>query len=527
MEYRWNEYQLDAKQYRLYQNGDEVTVEPQVFDLLVYLIENRDRLVTREELLDKLWEGKVVSDSALNSRLKGVRKAVGDSGKQQSTIKTTHGRGYQFIAHIVGSGEKENKRSGGDVEYKNIADSGRSVPSLGIVRFSNLSNDPEQQYFSDGISTNIWSGLARIRSLIVKSALNHDHHSVSLESVASKLEVNYLLTGSVQRENEHVRVFAELIDCVSGETMWSEKYDRFGAGVIAIQDDIARAIIATLWTSFQGKIREIEFDHLSRKTARDFNAFDFILKGIAAKEKYTKEGNLEGHYYLNQAKSLEPDNPEVFAWSAVIHMMDIYLGFTDDFMHSRKQACSEASQAISLDRDSEMGHWALALCHSEEGDSKKAIAEFNIALEINPNNPDTMVCKGSQLVLDGCVEEGIELCLQGIRFSRNYPEWYLWEIGIAYFASEQFDEAVDSFNGMKEKNADVRIFLCASYAIKGRLEKASACLQEIFREDPKFSVEQISQTHRYLPEESFRNLRRGLQAAFQARTDKIVVRIDR
>jgi TolB-like protein/Tfp pilus assembly protein PilF len=526
MDYQWSNYLLDAKRYRLLRDGKQVEVEPQVFDLLVYLIENRDRVVTRDELLNNLWKGRVVMDNTVNARLKGARKVVGDSGRQQATIKTIHGRGYQFIAQVVEVNEDEGLPSGGG-QVNNVAGNNRSAPSIGVVRFSNLSNNPEQQYFSDGISTNVWAGLARIRSLIVKSALNYDHRDTSLKSIASTLEVDYLLTGSVQREADHVRVFVELIDSASGETKWSEKYDRIGARVIAIQDDIARAIIATLWTNVTGKIREAEFEQLSRKTTKDFNAYDFILKGIAAKEKYTRDGNLEAHYYFNQAKSLEPDSAEALAWSAIIHSMDVYLGFTDDFTHTRNQAFAEARRALSIDRNSEAGHWALAFCYGQDRQYDKALAEFDAALEINPNNPDALVCKGSHLALSGKVDEGIELCLEAIRFSRNYPVMYLWELGTAYFYGERFDDAIETFSKISEQNTDIRTYLAASYGIQGRLEEAARCLQEIFRSDPQYSLDRIPQAYGYLSGKSFANLQRGLEVAFNASTDQTVVQIER
>ena len=483
-------------------------------------------MVTRDELLKNLWQGKVVTDSALGSRLKDVRKVVGDSGDRQEVIKTIHGRGYQFIAPVVEINEDEGSPSDSG-QGKNLIVKKRSAPSIAIVRFSNFSDNPEQQYFSDGISINVWSGLARIRSLIVKSALNYDHRDTALEKIASKLEVDYLLTGSVQREGEHVRVFAELIDSESGETKWSEKYDRYGTRVIEIQDEITRSIITTLWTNVKGKIREAEFERLPRKTTKDFNAFDFMLKGIAAKEKYTRDGNLEAHYYFNQAKSLEPDNAEALAWSAVIHSMDAYLGCTDDFIHSRNQAYAEASRAVSMDRNLEMGHWALAFCYCLDPNYDKAIAEFDAALEINPNNPDALICKGCQIALSGRADEGIALCLEGIGFSRNYPEWYLWELGVAYFSAERLDDAIETFSKMSEQNTDTRTYLTASYGILERLDEAAMCLQEIFRADPQFSPDRIPEVYRYLPEQIFTNLRDGLEAAFNASTNQTVVRIER
>jgi len=252
-----------------------------------------------------------------------------------------------------------------------------------------------------------------------------------------------------------------------------------------------------------------------------------MLKGIAAKEKYTRDGNLEAHYYFNQAKSLEPDNVEALAWSAVIHSMDAILGCTDDLTHSRNQAYAEASRAVSMDRNSEMGHWALAFCYSLDPDYDKAIAELDAAFEINPNNPDALICKGGQIALSGRADEGIELCMEAIRFSQNYPEWYLWELGITYFSAERFDDAIETFSKMSEQNTDTRTYLAASYGIRGRLDEAARCLQEAFRADPKFSLDRIPEMYRYLSEKNFTNLRDGLEAAFNASTNQTVVRIER
>jgi adenylate cyclase len=322
-------------------------------------------------------------------------------------------------------------------------------------------------------------------------------------------------------------VFAELIESESGETKWSEKYDRYGARVIEIQDEIARSIIATLWTNVKGKIREAEFERLPQKTTKDFNAFDFMLKGIAAKEKYTRDGNLEAHYYFNQAKSLEPENAEALAWSSVIHSMDSILGVTDDLTHARKQAYAEASRVVSMDRNSEMGHWAMAFCYSQDPDYDKAIAEFDAALEINPNNPDALICKGGQMALSGRADEGIKLCMEAINFSRNYPEWYLWELGVAYFSDARFDDAIETFSKMSEQNTDTGTYLAASYGILGRLDEAARCLQEIFRTNSQFSLDRIPEIYRYLPERSFADLQNGLEAALNASTNQTVVRIER
>jgi DNA-binding winged helix-turn-helix (wHTH) protein len=207
MRYQSENFILDMDDYSMTRNGVNHAIEPQVFDLLVYLIEIRNRVVTREELLDQLWKGRIVSDSAINARLKEARKAVGDSGKDQRVIKTIHRRGYQFIAdaNVTAGHDRESDGQTARPPLK----SGR--PSIAVLRFTNLSNDPKQVYFSDGMATNICSRLTRIPSLEVKSGIEYDPGKIGLTDIARELEVRYVLSGSVQRESDRVRVFIDLV----------------------------------------------------------------------------------------------------------------------------------------------------------------------------------------------------------------------------------------------------------------------------------------------------------------------------
>ena len=515
MIYESHRFSLDTKLYSLKRNGESVSVEPQVFDLLIYLIEHRNRVVTRDELLDKLWHGRIVTDSAINARLKETRKAVGDSGSKQAVIRTIHGRGYQFIDDIKVIGSKDvvaNSDSELDEQdYRQLPDK----PVIAVLQFANISNDPDQAYFSDGITKNIYSGLSRIRSLIVKSELIHNYKNKSIGEIAQEFDLCYLLTGAVQKEEDHVRVFAELIDCDSGEVKWSQRYDRQGKKVIDIQDDIASAIIATV-SSYRGKINEIELEYLSTKTTDHFNVYDFVLKGIAYKDRYTLEDSKKSHYYFDRAKSLDPENSEALGWSAWAHLMDVYMGWSDDSEKSLKTAYKQARKAISLDHFSEVGHWALAASFSIDRKTDRAIESFDKALDINPNNPDIMVSKGVTLSESGQTKQGIEHILKGMKFNNHFPEWYLWELGAAYFCNNQFEEAIKSFNQMNNQNIDSRIYLAASYALCGNLKEASHQAEEIYRINPGFKFEQVSVSHSRLLEKVLGNLMYGLQLAFNS-----------
>jgi adenylate cyclase len=415
------------------------------------------------------------------------------------TFKYSHDRDH-FVAGLHKSGvlKKSTRVS--------------AKPSIAVLQFTNLSDDPDQQYFADGMTTTISGQLARIPSLQVKSGFNYDMSKTSPSQISRELGVGYLLGGSVQREGDRVRVFVEFTDSNSGEIKWADKFDRRGSKVIDIQDDVARAITGTLWGS-KGRIREAEHEKLSSKPTRDFNAFDFILKGIFYKEKFSSEYNLKAHECFDNAISLDPGSAEALGWSAWIHIMDIIMGFSGDRASSLTFAYSNARNAIAIDPYSEIGHWALAATLSTDGDFDHAFAEYDKALEINPNNTDLLVTKGGQLSISGRFDEGIELILQGIDFNKHHPEWYFWDLGVAYFAANRLEEAIEAFNRMNRQNKDIRIYLAACYAQTGDLAEAQNQATELFRIDAETSLEEIAESHSNLSDDSLNLLMAGLNLA--------------
>ncbi len=506
MRYQSENFVLDTGDYSLTRNGVDHPIEPQVFDLLVYLIENRNRVVTREELLEELWNGRIVSDSAINARLKEARKAVGDSGKQQRVIKTIHRRGYQFIADV-------NMTSGDDRENevqtaKPRAKSGK--PSIAVLKFTNLSNDPEQVYFSDGMATNICSRLSHIPSLKVKSGIEYDPRNIVLTEIANELEVRYVLSGSVQRESDRVRVFVDLIDGVSGEIKWSEHFDRQGRDVIDIQDEIATTITAKLW-SIRGVIQAVERERLETKPTVDFNAFDYILKGLYYKEELTPEALELARGCFDKAIELDPNSSEAWAWRAWMHLLEIELGCTNDITESVNKASVAARKSISKGSYSELGHWALGEAFMYNQDIGRGLAEIEKALEINPNNPDLMVFKGRFLCLLGQSEEGIELIQKGINFYRHCPEWYFWELGVAYFVGHRFDSAIDAFLQMENQNKTTLTYLVASYVKVGELVSAEHSMTKLFDIYPQFSIKEVAESHSHLAPETQKLLLDGIK----------------
>ena len=385
-------------------------------------------------------------------------------------------------------------------------------PSIAVLQFANHSDDPKQQYFSEGMATNICSRLSRVRSLLVKSGYNFDSNKTPLSQISKELEVDYLLAGSVQREDDHVRVFVELKDGVSGEIKWSEHFDRRGTRVIDIQDEIAREITGTLW-SYKGAIREAAHDKLSRKPTQDFNAFDSILKGIYHKEKFTAKDQLQAHECFDKAIELDSDSAEALGWRAWAHIIDITMGWSDDSAVSLAQAYSDARRAIELDPYSEMGHWALGEAFITDKKYERGFEEYDKALEINPNNPDLIVTKGTELSIYGQFDDGIELIHQGIEFNKHHPEWYFWHLGIACFAANRLSDAIKAFNHMNSQNKDSLIYLTASYALVEELDEAKKHVLELIRIEPNINLDDIAASHDFLSEESCQQLIDGLNLA--------------
>jgi TolB-like protein/Tfp pilus assembly protein PilF len=501
MRYQSENFILETDDYSLTRNGVNHPIEPQVFDLLVYLIENKHRVVTREELLERLWHGRIVSDSAINARLKEARKAIGDTGKQQRVIKTLHRRGYQFIADVVvtSNDTQQNKFS----TSKQVSKSGK--PSIAVLRFNNLTSDPEQAYFSDGMATNICSRLSRIRSLQVKSGIGYDLAKTTLAEVALELEVKYVLSGSVQREADHVRVFVELTEGVSGDIRWSEHFDRRGREVIDIQDDIAQEITGTMWSN-RGMIREAERDRLARKPTSDFNAFDYILKGISYKEQYRAETLVHAHECFDKAIELDPDCAEAWGWKAWVYLCQMWLDSDSDSDDSLNRALMAAKKSIAIDAYSEIGHWSLAEVYCNLGDNRRGLSELEKTLEINPNNPDVMLSKGTMLCFIGQFDEGLKLMQQGIEFNKHYPQWYFWNLGIGLFAGHQWQDCIDALIRMDDQNKDTLTFLSACYLLTENLAQARSCFAELTQLDPEINPAEIEKSHSYLAAESLQLL---------------------
>ena len=242
MQFLFENHVLDAERRELRRGSELVALEPQVFDLLVYQVENRDRVVSKDDLIASVWRGRIVSESTLTSRMNAARKAVGASGSEQKLIRTVARKGVRFVGAVRSNSETAAAPTTSTEDGRTPA---RPVlplpdrPAIAVLSFINMSGDPEQEYFSDGISEDIITALSKLRWFFViarNSSFIYKGKSVHLKQIAEELGVGYVVEGSVRKGGDRVRITAQLNDVATGSHIWAERYDRSLADVFAVQD---------------------------------------------------------------------------------------------------------------------------------------------------------------------------------------------------------------------------------------------------------------------------------------------------
>ena len=270
MIYNFEDYSLDVDRQELRHAGNLVDVEPQVLDLLQYLIRNRERIVSKEDLIANVWNGRIVSDSTLTSRITSARQAIGDSGDHQRLIRTVARKGIRFV------GEVEEKLGSLEVHVADRASTAPRLPdkpSIAVLPFVNMSDDPEQDYFTDGIAEDIITALSKLRWFFViarNSSFSYRGKAIELKRVAHELGVRYVLEGSVRKRGDQVRITAQLIDALTGNHIWADRYDGELPDVFALQDEITRKVVAAI----EPKLLEAESLRIRSRSPEDLDAWE-------------------------------------------------------------------------------------------------------------------------------------------------------------------------------------------------------------------------------------------------------------
>src|SRR5712675_3025275 len=362
-----------------------ISLEPQVFDLVVHLMENRDRVVSKEELIDKIWKGRHVAESTLTSRINAARKAVGDSGSAQALIRTIARKGFRFVGAVQTGAQctsAEPATPHGDDELRSVLPSG-DRPGIAVLPFINMSGDRTQEYFSDGISEDIITALSKLRWFLViarNSSFVYKGRSVHINEIARELGVRYVVEGSVRRSGNQVRISAQLNDVSTGSHLWAERYDRGIADVFAVQDEITEAIVAAV----EPHLYAAESFRAQRKPPGSLDAWDLVMRALSHYWRVTRQDNVVAQALLEKAIAIDPNYGQALGVLATSHMSGVHLGWAD--LGSAAPIAERAAlAAVEADSEDSWAHNALGSVYFSTRRLDDSLAEFELALQLNPN----------------------------------------------------------------------------------------------------------------------------------------------
>jgi len=485
MIFRFGPYSLDSERLELWNRDDLIAVQPQVFSLLVFLVENRERVVSKDEIFESVWDGRIVSDATLNARLNAARRAVGDSGKDQDIIRTFPRKGFRFVAMITGQAIDFSE----DARPEHF-----DRPSVAVLPFANLSNDLDQEYFSDGLSEDIITALSHVREFFVfarNTTFAYRGQTVDFTVIAGQLGVDYLLDGSVRRADRRVRVTATLIDCETKTNIWAEKYDRDLEDIFELQDDITRMVVGAI----EPELNRQEQSRARRKPSEDLDAWDMYQQGVWHCWHDTKDHNDEAVRLLTQAIIRDSEFCQAHAFLALSLWRRVILQLTATPQPDLEEALRLSEKAISLDQGNAHAHWAAGAVYMQLRNHELAREELGRAVRLNPSFAHAYQYLGWTMVYDNEPEEGIRMVQLAQALSPNDPvAWGMILIQAqAHVNKKDFAQAEKLARQAKllADNLPVNCTILASSGYTGNTKDAGELIAKVMEIAPDFAASKI------------------------------------
>jgi len=499
VQYLFADCVLDPDRRELKRASQVVTVGPQVFDLLLYLVQNRDRVISKDHVIEAVWGGRIVSESTLTSHINAVRKAIGDSGLEQHLVRTVPRKGFRFVGVVD---EVKDRESTSDRVAEASTDLSRSLaaspikPSIAVLPFHNLSGDPEQAYFADGVVEEIITALSHVRWLLViarNSSFTYQGRTVDLKQVGQELGVGYVVEGSLRKARDHVRITAQLIEMPTSAHLWAGRFEGKLDDIFELQDQIAASVVGAL--APQLELAEIE--RAKRKPTASLNAYDCYLRGLAHMHRGAREAIASALPLFHKSIELDPEYAAAHAMAAWCYFWRKVNGWTDDLAQEIAEGERLARRAVELGRDDAValtrgGH---ALAHLA-GDLDGGIALLDRAVFLNPNLASAWFLGGFLRTWHGECESAIQHFEHAMRLSPVDPELYRMQAGIAM--AHLFAGRVDAASAWAERSYRnlpsflmVIAIIAATRALGGRLEDAKRVMDELRVLDPTLCISNL------------------------------------
>ncbi len=516
MRLTFGDFELDTELFELRRSGHPHPVEPQVFDLLVYLARHRDRIISRQELLDRLWTGRVVTESTLSSAIKAARQALGDSGRSQKCIATINRRGYRFVAEAQEQPQPAapaplTPNTDGDlVRQGAIAgseDAGAAClfpvqpglhpdrPSIAVLPFAHSHGNDAIAWIAEVMGEDISIQLARIPGFLVvsrNSTACYRGREVGIRQIGRELGTGYVVEGSVWESGDRLRVSVQLLETASDCVLWADRSEIPGAELDRFQDEVVREIVSRI----EPALNRAELSSLRKRRTVDLGAWALYRQGhaILGLMGWSEESFGECADLMRQAIARDPDLAFAHAYLALILAIGHLVGLVNG-AGWREEALAAAERAVALDnQDSDvLGYVGCAL--ADMGDHHRGIDMLRRAVELDPSNAQAWAALGAALLQTG-KEEGIEHLRHGIRISPRDNRLAVWGAllarGLLNFGRvTEAIEAAGSACRCDDKIFLPRVVLAIAHWVSGNREEARAALDDARRIRPRLGIDDI------------------------------------
>lgn len=499
VKFAFKDFVLDPDRRELRRGTATVSMGPQVFDLLLYLVENRDRVVSKDDLLEAVWGGRIVSESTLTSHINAVRKAVGDTGNDQHVIRTVARKGVRFIADVQNETELATIVPTAPIRPELLSQASPVLPdkpSIAVLAFTNMSADPDHEYFADGVVEDVINALSRIQWLFViarNSSFVYKGRAVDVKQVGRELGVRYVLEGSVRRFDNRVRITGQLIDATTGPHLWAERFDGSLDDIFALQDQVATSVAGAI----APQLERAEIERAQRKPTESLTAYDFYLRGRAHLNQGSREAIDQALPWFNRAIESDPLYASAYAMAAWCHLWRKVNGWMVDPESDIAEGTRLARQAIELGRDDVValtrgGH---ALAHFVD-DLSTGVALLDRALVMNPNHAAAWFLGGYLRVWLGETEGALEHFNRAMRLSPLDPEVYRMRGGIAaaHLFAHRFDDAVAWAERASQNLPSfllLPVVLAAAHAHAGRVGEARQAAHRLQQLNPGLRISNL------------------------------------
>jgi TolB-like protein len=518
LRYLFEEYAFDTDLRELHRGANVIPVAPQVFDLLDYLIRNRERVVSKDDLINAIWNGRVVSDAALTTRLNVARSTIGDSGEQQRLIKTLPRKGFRFVGQVrEAQGATAAEVADHSAEPPKPALALPNKPSVAVLPFANLSSDPEQEYFADGVVEEITMALSRFHWLFViarNSSFTYKGRAIDVKQVGRELGVRYVLEGSVRKVGNRIRIAGQLIDAQTGAHLWADRFEGALEDMFDLQDHVTASVVSAITP----KVQVEEIKRASRKPTENLDAYDYYLRGLPKIRRMTADANREALRLFCKAIELDRGLACAYGMAAYSIVVRKARGWMTEPVEESAEAMRLARKAVDLGGDDpvalSMAAYAFASIAREFDD---AAAFMDRGLALNPNAAQGWMLSGWLRVWRGEPELALDHLAHAMRLSPFDPLMHIHAaMAYAHFLASRYDIASSYAEKAIRDNPTFLHSVCisaASNALAGRLEPARKAMARALESNPDLRASNLSDLAPFRRAEDLAMFAMGLRKA--------------